>query len=548
MSCERYKDELVEYALGEADSRVRARVEAHLTSCGRCSAEVAEYVRVIETLREADRVSSRVRRDKQFRDRCLNKIQHRRRAVQYQSRGKLASRAPLIAALSTAAIFLVAIIYILATQDSRYRGIREGVLKFPQAKAPESARDAGEVGLPLTPPVQEPAQQVSQPEDTAPPQDTTDKQAEPAPGRREGTEPPVRVAEESEEITPVPFEDFPKFDPATEEVGKPSQRRGVAKLMHVRGQVQLKRKDTEDWAKAGGEEILFAGDSIKTGSRDSSVLCLTVCGTAVLDRGTSLMFKSFNELELQKGEVLASSRYRPLSVDCGAVRVFARGSDACIRQRSKETRLIAVRGSVLLRYGKEKKQEKVVSERQGVVVRSGAKIQELKKLEIEKELGWLASAGPKFRLWIEGECCCHEGFAVIQRGDKNLSNRCDLHKSSRTASLWWRVKLPYNMPCYVWVRYSRPKRASEKIGLFVNHQKIGEKKITKAGFEWVWVKAFKVTLGRRNLMKLYFTSKKPATSRVDLILITNDADFTPPLAVPKGGYYGNKEGEAGRRR
>ena len=49
-----------------------------------------------------------------------------------------------------------------------------------------------------------------------------------------------------------------------------------------------------------------------------------------------------------------------------------------------------------------------------------------------------------------------------------------------------------------------------------------------------------VTLGRRNDIRLSFTSNKHVKSSIDLVLVTNDPDFKPPRDIPKGGYYGKK--------
>jgi hypothetical protein len=307
---------------------------------------------------------------------------------------------------------------------------------------------------------------------------------------------------------PVPSPGF-----STKELDKSSEEL-VALLYNVQGSVMLKRSGTDKWLRGAESDKLFKGDSIKTGTRDSGVALLKAGGAVVFNRSSILNFESQTECGLEKGEVLASGYRQPLVLKSAGVRVQVRLANACIQRRTRDVRVVAASGTVQVDPGTGQ-----------TCVPAGS---------------WVCGATKSFRIWVEGECSKHTGYCVVQQGASNLSNCASLYKTGTSAQLCWLARLVHAMPCYIWVRYSRASKEPEDIALHVNGVKIEEKTIKPAAPDWVWVKAFKVALDRRNEMMLSFTSKKPAESYVDLVLLTNDPSFKPTTDVPKDGYYGKK--------
>jgi hypothetical protein len=445
--------------------------------------------------------------------------------------------------LSAASVLLAVIIYFLATESQR-SGIIDDSGKMEQAPLADES-----TGKP------HPADSMAH----RPGHDSTrGQETPPQPSReadREGGEADEMVVVEPEvEPGPVPAQSPDEVAGAPEDAGsepvaderlakhateaeEPALKDWVAFLYHTRGDVHLKRSGTDKWVRNSQKEKIFKGDSIKTSSRGGGTVSLSAGGSVALNRSTLLSFRSHTESELEKGEILACSYRRPLAFSCNNVLVKVEKSGAYIQRRTKDTRIIAASGLVSIECdGKTS----TIAAGKGVVVSSGGKVKTIQKLSLEKEIEWVCDASRKFKVWLEGECCRHRSYCVIQRNVPNLSNLASVHKIGTAGSLFWRLKLPHSMPCYIWVRYSRTDREPENIGLIVNGKKAGEETITPAGKKWFWIRAFKTTLGHSNNMKLYFTSEKHVRSKVDLILITNDSSFKPPKDIPKGGYYGKK--------
>jgi hypothetical protein len=347
---------------------------------------------------------------------------------------------------------------------------------------------------------------------------------------------PDALADASEEFGPVadPDKDRPE---TSREVEGTELRDCVAVLWHVRGEVHVRRSESENWSRGEENDRLYSGDSLKTSARDGGTVSLATGGSLVLNRSTSLDFKSQTEFELEKGEVLACSYKNPVILACSSVKVGLTDCDALVERRTRDTRVLAVNGKVQVTCGE---QTSTIAAGEGIVVASDGSSETISKVSLDKELDWVCESGRKFKLWLEGECCRLGGYFVVQQNDPNLSNFASIHKTCDTSFVSWRVKLPHYTPCYIWIRYARSEREPEDIALVNNRETVDEKTITAAGGKWFWVKAFKTTLGRTNSMKLVFSSKKPVMSRIDLILITNDPNFKPPADMPKDGYYGRE--------
>jgi hypothetical protein len=543
MTCEEYNRILVDYVLGDIDRARSAEVELHLAECKNCAREVQEISRTLDLLREADGRVSAVSPDPRFRNRVMHKIPHRKRDSVVLMHRRSSSKVPLAAALSAAAIFLAVIIYILAADSSNSKTMEnsENMEQVPLAE-----RSSGKPH-PVDSMAHRPGHDSAKTQDTLPQPSKEADQEGGEPGEMVVVEPevepgpvpaqtPEAVAKEHEKpsMEDVPDENLPEF--ATEP-GKDSAGKWVAFLYHTRGEVQVKRGGSDKWTRGSQDEKIYQGDTVKTSSRGGGAVSLSMGGSVVLNRSTVFSFLSHTESALEKGEILACSYRKPFTLNCNNVLVKVQNSGAYVQHRTKDTRIVAASGVVNIEYNGK---TSVLPAGKGIVVTSGGKVKAIQKVNLEKEIEWVCDAGRKFKIWLEGESCRHSGYCAIQRNSSNLSNMASLHKMCSTGSLFWRLRLPHTMPCYIWVRYSKSEREPEKIGLIVNRNKIGEETINAAGKKWFWIRAFRTTLGRSNSMKLYFTSKKPVRSCVDLILITNDSSFKPPQVIPKGGYYGKK--------
>lgn len=543
MTCENYKEMIVDYVLGDLDAARAAEVESHIEDCAICLREVRDVQGILKTLRDADERVNRVSRDAHFRNRVMQKIPYRRRESVVLMHRHSSIRIPLAAALSAAAIFLAVIIYILAADsyNSKNNADSERMEQVPLAdKSPGKPH-------PVDSMAHRPGQNSAEGRDTPPqPSNEADREGgdsdemvvvepEVEPGPVPAHTPKIMAEKQKEpSIEDVPDEKLAEL--ATEPESKTDDNL-VALLYHTRGEVHVKRSGTDKWVRSSENDKLFQGDSIKTSSRGGGTASLAAGGSVVLNRSTVFSFLSDTESALEKGEVLACSYRKPFTLNCSSVLVKVERSEAYIHRRNNDTKVIAANGVVAIEYdGKTS----ILSAGKGIVVSSGGKLKAIQKLDLEKEIEWVCDAGKKFKVWLEGESCRHSGYCAIQRNSSNLSNMASLHKMCSKGSLLWRLKLPHTMPCYIWVRYSRSEKEPEEISLFINRKKVGEETIKAAGKKWFWVRAFRTTLGRSNSMKLYFTSKKPVKSFVDLILITNDSGFKPQQDLPKGGYYGKK--------
>lgn len=542
MVCREYQEQLIDFVLDETGAEQSAEVQSHLRACPLCAAEVESIRSTVRLLREADEIANRVSPDPHFRSRVVRKIPQRRRESVMLMRRRSASRTPLIAALSAAAILLAVVIYVLSA-DSSYFDPKQHKEKV--AEAPESDRS------PVMPhPVESTGQRLGQdlarPSDAPPqPSEEADQMGSETEELVEGPElepvgpvpapSPDLKSEKEEDLGPIPVPGEPYPELVTKPHEKPFKE-WVAQLYSARGEVQVRRGEQGKWVRASESDKFFRGESIRT-SRGGAVASLSAGGTVVLNRSSALSFLSHTECELEKGEILASSHGRPLVLESSGVRVTVDGADAYVQRRTRDTRIIAAGGIVRV---DSKGHKRSVASGKGVVIDADGKAREIDRVNLEEEIEWISDAAREFKLWVEGECCRHNGYCAIQQNDPNLSNLGALHKVNARASLSWRLRLPHTMPCYVWVRYSRSSRDPEDVALVLNRSKVQEKTIKAAGAKWFWVKAFKATLGRCNDMKLFFSSTKHVRSRVDLILITNDPDFVPSRDIPKGGYYGSK--------
>lgn len=542
MPCEQYSEQLLDYILGDSDEQQAAGVESHLASCKACADEVRDLREIIRTLREADQAATTVGRDPHFKSRVIHKIPQRRRELVILRRKRTASKATFVAATVAAALFIVVIVYLLATDFHQKNATMDSMPEFAQMRPgegpPGTARPSEETAGRPVQEVVESAQKRSEPsaevdrEDYAPDAGGELVVIEPAPEPVPDKLPPGPGGAESGQLV-----EEAGSEPATREAGAHSSK-WVAQLRHVRGEVQLKRAGSDRWVRGAGQEKISVGDSIRTSRGGGGTISLTVGGAAVLNRSSTLTFNSWAEYELEKGEVLACSYRWPLTVRSGAVRVLAKRSDVCVRRKTRHTWVMALNGSVQVISG-----EHTASLAPGMaaVVAGEGKPEIIQNVDVGKEIDWVSDASEKFKVWLEGECCSvKEGYFVLQQTRRDLSNYRSLCKIGKSASLSWRMRLPYAMPCYIWVRYARREREPEKIGLTVNREKVGEKVISKASAKWFWIRAFKVTLKRRSALRLSLESRKPLNSRVDLILITNDPGFKPPREMPKGGFYGKR--------
>ncbi len=542
MTCESYSEHLVDYVFGETGSARTADIESHLSSCAPCADEVRAIRETVRVLREADEIANQVRPDPQFASRVLRKMPQRRRDSVALIRRHSRSRLPLVAALSAAAVLLAVVVYVLAAHDSYYE-TKDDSERWTQA--PGGKKSPGKPH-PADSPHERPGQEPIRPPDTLPePSNEADQEGgEFVEVEEPGIEPdgpvpapsPDVKGEEPQDLGPIPVPGEPAPELATHPQEKPLKE-WVARLYNVRGEFQLRRSGTDKWLRGSQTDKILKGDAIKTGSRGSGVVSLSAGGSVVFNRATVLSFKSHTEYEIEKGEVLACSHWRPLTLNCNGVSVEVKRASAYIQRRTRDTRVIAADGAVQVRCdGKTS----VIAPGKGAIISADGKTEAIQKVNLEKEIEWVCEATRKFKLWIEGECCRHFGYFVVQQHSRDLSNFASVYKVGTSAYLSWRLRLPHAMPCYVWVRYSRNEREPEKVGLVVNCRKVEEKTIKAASAKWFWVRAFKVSLGRRNDMKLGFTSKKHVKSRVDLVLVTNDPDFKPARSIPKGGYYGKK--------
>ncbi len=542
MTCKEYRKHLIDYVLGDVEAGHGELIKTHLADCASCAGEAESIRKVVETLREADEAANRMRPDRNFRNRVIRRIQPRRRESVVLARQRTPSRAPLLAALSAAAVLLAAVIYILVVDsyDAADRGSSE---KWAGAPKPDSATgmpQPGHLGA-------RPSESSPQPVET-PPRPSSEADREGRVNDMAGEEPEeepvgpvpahssVEIAENPEDVGPIAVSDDSEMDTSTEMDDKPLTE-WVARLHQLNGEIRVKRSGKDTWDRGQEYEKIYKGDAIKTSSKGGGLVLLSIGGTAVMNRSTVLNFMSHSECELSKGEVLASCSRRPLVLNSEGIPVSMKHSDIYIQRKGKELRVISVKGTASVGSGKKSSS---IESGEGVVVKADGKHEKLQKLNVSNEIEWVNDASRKFKLWIEGECCRHNGFFVVQQAVSNLSNCASVYKAGRTGYLSWRVRLPHATPCYVWVRYARNERESEDIGLVINCRKVAEKTISNGSPKWVWIRALKVTFGRHNDVKLYLSSKQPVSSRIDLILITNDRNFRPSTNLPRGGYYGKK--------
>jgi hypothetical protein len=542
MDCEGCREHLVDYVLGDDGAGRGDGIEAHLANCAFCAGEEESIRRVVQTLRETDEAVNKTWPDRNFRNRVIRKVPHRRRDSVVLVRQRAPSRAPLLAALTAAAVLLAVVIYVLVADsyDAAGRGSSETWAGAPKVDRASGTPQPDNLGARPSESSRQPAKTPPRPSSEADQKgrvtDKANEEPEEDPVGPVPAQSPVVIAEKPEDVGPIAVSDDPETDPSTEMDNRPLKDY-VARLYQLNGEVRVKRSGKDTWDRGQEYDKIFKGDTVTTSSKGGGLVLLSIGGAAVMNRSTVLNFVSHSECELGKGEVLASCSRRPLLLSSGGIPVKMKHSDVYIQRKGKELRIVAVKGKA--HVGKDGRSSTVESGK-GIIVKGDGRHEKLEKVNVASEIEWVNEAGKKFKLWIEGECCRHNGFFVVQQAVRNLSNCASVYKAGRTGYLSWRVRLPHATPCYVWVRYARNGRESEDIGLVVNCRKVGEKTISSANAKWVWIKAFKVTFGRHNDVKLYLSSKKPVESRVDLILITNDRNFRPSTHLPRGGYYGKK--------
>jgi len=539
MNCHKYNDKLLDFVLGETGRDDAAEIENHISACEACAGEVREIRRVITTLREADEIASHVGPDPQFKNRVFRKIPQRRResVVIVHRHGR--SKAPLVAALSAAALLLAVIVYVLAVQSQQ---IETETDSGRWARVTEKST-SGKPHLVDSKPQRPGLDTIQSQDSNSQPSKEADRKGIEA-GEIDETEEPVGpapapspelVAEEPQDFLPIPVAGEIPPDIDTETELKP-MKKWIAQLYDIKGNVMLCKKGTDKWIRLSESDKIYEGDKIRTSSLGSGIVSLSAGGSVVLNRSSVLCFDSHTSYSLENGDVLTSSQRRPIFLKSGEMVARIKRSEAYVqRRKNKSTRIVATAGVIEIKAGRKTLS---VPAGKGITIDTKGMAKDCDKIDIAKEIEWVAQAARKFKLWIEGESCRHFGYFVVQEKSRDISNSTSLHKACASARLSWGLKLPHTVPCYIWVRYARVDRDAEDIELIINGSEIEKKTISAASAKYFWLRAFKTTLSQRNDLKLSFTSNKCVRSRVDLILVTNDPDFKPSREVPKAGYYG----------
>ncbi|MCE3248682.1 MAG: TonB-dependent receptor, partial [Geminicoccaceae bacterium] len=128
----------------------------------------------------------------------------------------------------------------------------------------------------------------------------------------------------------------------------------VGRIVSLQGLVEVQPAGAADWARAGLNDRLCIGDTIRAGAYSQAAVALANDSVASLDQLTTMRFVGETEsgrswLDLLFGDVhLFSHRPRALEVDTPIANAFTEGTEFLVRARPERTEVILLDGRVRL--------------------------------------------------------------------------------------------------------------------------------------------------------------------------------------------------------
>ncbi|MCC2665795.1 MAG: TonB-dependent receptor, partial [Geminicoccaceae bacterium] len=128
----------------------------------------------------------------------------------------------------------------------------------------------------------------------------------------------------------------------------------VGRIVSLQGLVEVQPAGAADWARAGLDDRLCIGDTIRAGAYSQAAVALANDSVASLDQLTTMRFVGETEsgrswLDLLFGDVhLFSHRPRALEVDTPIANAFTEGTEFLVRARPERTEVILLDGRVRL--------------------------------------------------------------------------------------------------------------------------------------------------------------------------------------------------------
>lgn len=345
--CAEIRDRLYSLLIGECDGDAARAIEAHVAGCPECAAE-------LESLKEVLKLTGLLQKVKPSHDLYSGVAERMRPAYLWLKIAASAAAAAAVVAILLFSLGRTELPEVRETPDQAVREKDEGEVKLVEKPAP----------VPETPEQKEP-ELVELPEEKP----------------REGEEPELaqdvkktpQVPQESPEPREPELAKAPEPSPESQEAKKPDEvvSEGpvvLATVGSLAGEVQVRRKDSEEWLTAGMLFNILPGDTLTTNSLGRTRLDLGTGDYVYVNNNAQVtVAREKDELVfvVEKGEVCVEkeSAEGSMAVDTGFGRVRARRGRFNLRMSGSQKCLIHVlegeveccghEGGSCGRYGRE---------------------------------------------------------------------------------------------------------------------------------------------------------------------------------------------------